>query len=61
LQAAVRARGAELGIAVSAPPPVLCTDNAAMAAAAAYFAYERGEIASLDMDCYASEPLGKRA
>lgn len=61
LQAAVKARGAELGIAVNAPPPVLCTDNAAMAASAAYFAYQRGEIAGLDMDCYASEPLGKRA
>jgi len=60
LQAAVKARGAELGIAVNAPPPVLCTDNAAMAASAAYFAYGRGETAGLDMDCYASEPLGKR-
>lgn len=60
LQAAIKARGAELGIAVGAPPPVLCTDNAAMAASAAFFAYERGEIAGLDMDCYASEPLGKR-
>ena len=58
LQAAIKARGAELGIAVSAPPPVLCTDNAAMAASAAYYAYERGETAGLDMDCYASEPLG---
>ena len=60
LQSAIKARGAELGIAVGAPPPVLCTDNAAMAASAAYFAYERGETAGLDMDCYASEPLGKR-
>jgi len=60
LQSAVKARGAELGIAVNAPPAVLCTDNAAMAASAAYFAYERGETASLDLDCYASEPLGRR-
>jgi len=58
LQAAIKSRGAELGIAVSAPPPVLCTDNAAMAAAAAYYAYERGETAGPDMDCYANEPLG---
>ena len=34
LQAAIKAKGAELGIAVGAPPPVLCTDNAAMAASA---------------------------
>lgn len=60
LQGAFTARGVELGIAVGMPPPVLCTDNGAMAASAAYFRYERGETAGLDMDCYASEPLGKR-
>ena len=60
LQAAFKAKGAELGIEVGMPPPVLCTDNAAMAASAAYFRYERGETTGLDMDCYASEPLGKR-
>ncbi|MCE5198634.1 MAG: tRNA (adenosine(37)-N6)-threonylcarbamoyltransferase complex transferase subunit TsaD [Armatimonadota bacterium] len=61
LQSAMKARGQELGIAVSAPPPILCTDNAAMAAAAAYFAYERGETSGLDLDSFASEPIGKRA
>lgn len=61
LQAAMKARGEELGITVSAPPPVLCTDNAAMAGSAAYFNYQNGNMAGLDMDCYASEPLGKRA
>jgi tRNA A37 threonylcarbamoyltransferase TsaD len=60
LQSAVRSRGRKLGIAVSIPPPVLCTDNAAMAAAAAYFRYQRGELTRLDMDCFASEPLGHR-
>ncbi len=60
LQAAFRTRAAEVGVAVSMPPPVLCTDNAAMAASATYFGYERGQTAGLDMDCYASEPLGKR-
>ncbi len=58
LQRAVKDRGEQCGIAVNAPPPVLCTDNAAMAASAAYFAYQRGELTALDMDCYASEPLG---
>ncbi|MCL5105140.1 MAG: tRNA (adenosine(37)-N6)-threonylcarbamoyltransferase complex transferase subunit TsaD [Armatimonadetes bacterium] len=61
LQSAMKARGAELGIAVGAPPPILCTDNAAMVASAAYFAYQRGELAGLDLDCHASEPIGKRA
>lgn len=60
LQSAFKAMGEELGIQVGMPPPVLCTDNAAMAASAAYFRYEAGETAGLDMDCYASEPLGKR-
>lgn len=60
LQAAMKQRGEELGISVSAPPPVLCTDNAAMAAVGAYFARERGESANFDLDSFASEPLGKR-
>ena len=60
LQSAMKARGEQLGIAVSAPPPVLCTDNAAMVAAAAYFGYERGEQGGLDLDCYASEPITGR-
>lgn len=54
LQAAMKARGEETGIRVAAPPPVLCTDNAAMAASAAFFAYMRGERSGLDMDCHAS-------
>ena len=60
LQNAMKARGEELGISVSAPPPILCTDNAAMVGAAAYFAYQRGELAGLDLDCYASEPITGR-
>ncbi|MCE5314847.1 MAG: tRNA (adenosine(37)-N6)-threonylcarbamoyltransferase complex transferase subunit TsaD [Armatimonadota bacterium] len=61
LQAAMKARGKELGIVVNAPPPVLCTDNAAMTAAAAYFAQERGLYAGLDLDSFASQPIGERA
>jgi N6-L-threonylcarbamoyladenine synthase len=58
LQEAVRKTGNELGIAVGMPPPILCTDNAAMVASAAYFRYHQGEIAGLDLDCFASQPLG---
>ncbi len=57
LQSTMKSIGEQLAIAVSAPPPVLCTDNAAMAASAAYFSYQRGETAGLDLDCFASEPL----
>lgn len=60
LQQGMKDRGEQLGIKVTAPPPILCTDNAAMVAAAAYFRYQRGELASLDLDCYASEPIGVR-
>ena len=56
LQSATASTGAELGIAVGAPPSVLCTDNAAMVAAAAFFDYRRGVRTGLDMDCFASEP-----
>jgi len=60
LQSAMRARGEELGIALTAPPPVLCTDNAAMAAVAAYYRHEAGEVAGPELDCHSSEPLGAR-
>jgi N6-L-threonylcarbamoyladenine synthase len=56
LQSAMRSTGERLGISVGSPPPMLCTDNAAMAAAAAYFNYQRGEISDLDLDCFASDP-----
>jgi N6-L-threonylcarbamoyladenine synthase len=60
LQRQMKERGEDLGIAVSAPSAKLCTDNAAMAAAAAYFNYEQGLKDGLYMDTFASEPLGVR-
>ncbi|HOP79451.1 MAG TPA: tRNA (adenosine(37)-N6)-threonylcarbamoyltransferase complex transferase subunit TsaD, partial [Armatimonadota bacterium] len=60
LQKQMKEQGAELGIKVTAPPPKLCTDNAAMAAAAGYYRFIRGEKSGLDLDSYASEPLGER-
>ena len=41
------------------PPPVLCTDNGAMIAAAAYYQYRRGDIADLSLDVDPSLPLGQ--
>lgn len=39
------------------PEPVLCTDNGAMIAAAAYYAYLKGRISPLDLNAYATLPL----
>ncbi|MGC8864048.1 MAG: tRNA (adenosine(37)-N6)-threonylcarbamoyltransferase complex transferase subunit TsaD, partial [Armatimonadota bacterium] len=61
LQAAMRGRARQLGVDLIAPPPILCTDNAAMAAAAAFFRFQQGDLAGLDLDCYATEALGSRA
>lgn len=46
-----------LGVHVSVPPMHLCTDNAAMIAAAAHYRYLRGEHLSLDAEPSASGPL----
>ena len=39
------------------PPPILCTDNGAMIAAAAFYQYQRGEISDLSLDVDPSLPL----
>lgn len=38
------------GIEILKPSPVLCTDNAAMIASAAYYAYKSGERSGFDLD-----------
>jgi N6-L-threonylcarbamoyladenine synthase len=38
------------GIRLMMPPPVLCTDNAAMIGSAAFYRLMRGEIAGLDLN-----------
>ncbi|MBO5059643.1 MAG: tRNA (adenosine(37)-N6)-threonylcarbamoyltransferase complex transferase subunit TsaD [Clostridia bacterium] len=45
------------GISVVYPPPVLCTDNAAMIAAAGYYSYLDGERAGLDLNAVPNLPL----
>ena len=44
----------EHGISVLYPPPVLCTDNAAMIAAAGYFEYKNGTRGGLDLNAVAN-------
>jgi N6-L-threonylcarbamoyladenine synthase len=42
---------------VLCPPPVLCTDNAAMIASAAYFRYRNGERSDLTLDVVPGLPI----
>jgi N6-L-threonylcarbamoyladenine synthase len=50
LRDALVTAGQAAAIPVFCPAPVLCTDNAAMIAAAAYYQYQRGEFAGLDLN-----------
>ena len=47
----------EKGMRLVYPPPVLCTDNAAMIAAAGYFAYKNGERADMRLNAAANLPF----
>jgi len=47
----------KLGINVVYPPPVLCTDNAAMIAAAGYYSFCDGVRAGLDLNAIPNLPL----
>ena len=48
---------ARLPIPVSYPPPILCTDNAAMIASCAYFRMSAGERSGLDLDVVPNLPF----
>ncbi|MCI8647123.1 MAG: tRNA (adenosine(37)-N6)-threonylcarbamoyltransferase complex transferase subunit TsaD [Firmicutes bacterium] len=45
------------GLALYCPPPVLCTDNAAMIGCAAYYKYQAGERDELTLDAVPHLPL----
>lgn len=46
------------GMAMFYPRPILCTDNAAMIASAAYYEFKRGRISGLDLNAVPSLKLG---
>jgi len=50
LRELIASKAAEKGIEVLKPSPVLCTDNGAMIASAAYYAYKNGEEPTLELD-----------
>ena len=57
LRRQLAAAAQEAGLGVSCPPPVLCTDNAAMIAGAGYAAWLRGRRDGLDLDVDPDPPL----
>ena len=48
------------GIEFFCPPPILCTDNAAMIACAGYYEYRAGSFAGLDLNAVPGLRLGER-
>lgn len=57
LRQLLREKGEEEGIQVYYPDLVYCTDNAAMIAGAAHFAYHRGDFADLELNAVANLDL----
>ena len=51
---------AKEGVSFYKPSPVLCTDNAAMIGAAAYYEYQKGKRFGLDLNAVPNLPLGDR-
>ena len=56
----MREVGEANGMRVLYPEPILCTDNAAMIGAAAYYEYLRGNVSDLTMNAVPSLKLGER-
>lgn len=50
LRETLQEEGVKRGIEILFPSPILCTDNAAMIASAAYFNYEEGITSNLDIN-----------
>jgi len=61
LREVFRKEGQRRGLSVFFPAPSLCTDNAAMVAAAGYARLARGERSGLELDVLPNAPLGGAA
>lgn len=60
LRAAMEEACEENGIRFYRPSPILCTDNAAMIGAAAYYEYKKGVRSGLDLNAVPNLKLGER-
>ena len=60
LRAAMKAACEERNVAFYCPPPILCTDNAAMIGSAAYYEYIKGVRSGLDLNAKPGLRLGER-
>lgn len=59
LRFAITERASKSNYRVVVPPPVLCTDNAAMVACAAYYKFLRGATAPLTLNAVPDLKLGE--
>ncbi len=57
LREAFLAQAKKLGMEFTCPPPVYCTDNAAMIGAAAYYYYQNKEFAGMDLNAVPYLPI----
>ncbi len=60
LRASMEEACAKEGIAFFKPSPILCTDNAAMIGAAAYYEYLKGNFSTYDLNAVPALKLGER-
>ena len=60
LRAAMRKACEERGIEFYYPSPILCTDNAAMIGAAAFYDYQNGIRSGWDLNAVPNLKLGER-
>lgn len=60
LREEMKLQGEKQGIKVLFPPPILCTDNAAMIGSAAYYEYLRGNFKGLDLNAVPNLKIGER-
>ena len=60
LRAAIQEEGTKNNIRFYSPSPILCTDNAAMIGAAAYYEYIKGVRHGYDLNAIPNLKLGER-